>query len=60
VDKVNSQMAARLAVTLADGDTWDEDRQALMSAQLRRMGGHPGASADLRATVAQALAEGCC
>lgn len=37
VDKVNSQMAARLVDTLVDWEAFDEDRQQLMLAQLKRI-----------------------
>lgn len=37
VDKVNSQMAARLVDTLVDWEAFDEDRQQLMLTQLKRI-----------------------
>lgn len=36
VDKVNTQVAASLVTTLVDWEAFDEDRQQLMLAQLKR------------------------
>jgi aminopeptidase N len=37
VDEVNTQMAASLVTTLVDWEAYDEDRQQLMLAQLKRL-----------------------
>lgn len=54
VDRLNSQMAARLAATLSDWEHWDEDRQAMMLAQLRRLAASD-ISGDLREIVEKSL-----
>lgn len=58
VDRVNPIAAADLAECLADWDLLDEEHQQLMKAQLRRLAGTKGLSADVREIVEDALEEG--
>lgn len=56
VDKVNPQMAARLVSTLVDWEAFDEDRQQLMLAQLKRIAAlQEDVSDDVMELVQQAI-----
>ena len=57
VDKFNPQMAARLVSTLVDWEAFDEDRQQLMLAQLKRIAAVQQVSEDVMELVQQAIEE---
>ena len=55
LDGANPQVAARLVATLNDWKRFDQDRQALMLAQLDRIRSHPQLSKDVTEIVNRAL-----
>ena len=57
LDSANPQVAARMTSIFNPWRRFDDDRQALMRAQLERIGEQPGLSKDVFEIVDRALAD---